>query len=138
MKNSLLRGLIAVDLLVFYFLVIAVVYYFLLGLDPVLWMAGMLAALVLLRLVGLQLTWRERAAVRYTGERLSKRALALLRSSLACTVVLTIVSAFYLFIHFGWLAAVLYSVLSLIVGSIFEASCEVLEVAGKPSADCLY
>ena len=131
MKNSLLRGLIAVDLLVFYFLVIAVVYYFLLGLDPVLWMAGMLAALVLLRLVGLQLTWRERAAVRYTGERLSKRALALLRSSLACTVVLTIVSAFYLFIHFGWLAAVLYSVLSLIVGSIFEASCEVLEVSGK-------
>lgn len=137
MKKSLVGGLIALDLLVCYVLVIAVIYYFLLGLEPVLWMIGMLGAQMLLRLLGLQFTWRERTTVRHTGARLSKRARALLGASLACTIVLTIGAAFYLFIRFGWLAALLYSVLSLLVGSIFEASCEVLEVAGKPFAEGL-
>ncbi len=129
MKKYLLGGVIAFDLVVFYFLLGLVVFYYLLGLEPVLWIAGVFAVLVPLRLVGLQLTRGERASARRTGERLSKRSTTLLDSSLACIIILTIGAAIYLFIRFGWLTALLYGVLSLIVGGIFEASYEAFEVS---------
>ena len=129
MKKHLLHGVIAIDLLVFYFLLIVVVYYLLLGLEPVLWMAGVLALLVLLRLASLHLTWRERASARRAGEQLSKRATAIVDSSLACIIMLTMAATCYLFIRFGWLPALLYSALALIVGGIFEASYEAFEVS---------
>ena len=129
MKKHLLHGMIAIDLLVFYFLLVVGVYYLLLGSEPVLWMTGVLAVLVLLRLASLHFTWNERGAARRAGARLSKRATAILGSSLACTGLLTIVVASYLFIRFGWLPALLYGVLALIVGGIFEASYEVFEVS---------
>jgi len=129
MKKHLLHGVIAIDLLVFYFLLIVVVYYLLLGLEPVLWMGGVLAVLVLLRLASLHLTWRERASARRAGERLSKRATAIVGSSLACIIMLTLGAACYLFIRFGWLPALLYGVLALIVGGIFEASYAAFEVS---------
>ena len=56
MKKYLLRGAIALDLVVFYFLLVLVVFYFLLGLTPVLWMAGVFPVLVLLRYAVLHFT----------------------------------------------------------------------------------
>jgi len=134
MKKHLLHGAIAIDLLVFYFLFVVVVYYLLLGLQPVLWMTGVLAVLALLRLASLLLTWEERTAARRTGERLSTRAAAIVKSSFAAILMLTVVAAGSLFILFGWLAALLYGLLSLIVGGIFEASYETFEVSQSVAA----
>jgi len=134
MNKYLLRGFIAIDFIVFYFLLVLVVFYFLLGLAPVLWMAGVFAVLVLLRLVVLQVTKLERTSARCTGQRLSERSATLLGSSLTSMSILTMVAGVYLFIRFGWLTALLYAVLTLIVASTFEGSYEVVETAEASAA----
>ena len=129
MNKYLLRGAIAIDLVVFYFLLVLVVFYFLLGLTPVLWMAGVFPVLVPLRYAVLHFTKQERAAARRRGERLSRRSTILIGLSLACIIVLTIAADVYLFMRFGWLTALLYTLLSIIIASMFEASYETLEVS---------
>ncbi len=129
MNKYLLRGAIAIDLVVFYFLLVLVVFYFLLGLTPVLWMAGVFPVLVLLRYAVLHFTKWERAAARRRGERLSRKSTILISLSLACISILTIAAGVYLFMRFGWLTALLYAVLSIIIASMFEASYETLEVS---------
>ena len=133
-NKYLLRGAIAIDLVVFYFLLVLVVFYFLLGLEPVRWIAGVFTVLVLVRLVGLQLTRPERAFARRTHERLSDSVAALLGLSLATIIMLTIVAGIYLFMCFGWLTALLYAVLSLVIASIFEASYEAFETSETSGA----
>ena len=56
-------------------------------------------------------------------------AAALLGLSLATITMLTILAGIYLFMHFGWLTALLYAILSLIIASIFEASYEAFETS---------
>jgi hypothetical protein len=128
-NKYLLRGAIAIDLIIFYFLLILIVFYFLLGWEPVLLMAGVFTVLALVRLVGLQLTRPERAFARRTHQRLSDNAAALLGLSLATIIMLTILAGIYLFMHFGWLTALLYTILSLIIATIFEASYETFETS---------
>lgn len=129
MNKYLLRGAIAIDLIIFYFLLILAIFYFLLGWEPVLCMAGVLTTLVLVRLIGLHLTRPERTFTRRTHQRLSDCAAALLSLSLAAIIMLTILAGIYLYMRFGWLTALLYTILSLITASIFEASYETLEAS---------
>lgn len=129
MNKYLLRGAIAIDLIIFYFLLILGIFYFLLGWEPVLCMAGVLTTLVLVRLIGLHLTRPERTFTRRTHQRLSDCAAALLSLSLAAIIMLTILAGIYLYMRFGWLTALLYTILSLITASIFEASYETLEAS---------
>ena len=129
MNKYLLRGAIAIDLIIFYFLLILAIFYFLLGWEPVLCMAGVLITLVLVRLIGLHLTRPERAFTRRTHQQLSDSAAALLSLSLAAIIMLTILAGIYLYMRFGWLTALLYTILSLITASIFETSYETLEAS---------
>jgi len=129
MNKYLLRGAIAIDLIIFYFLLILAIFYFLLGWEPVLCMAGVLTTLVLVRLIGLHLTRPERALTRRTHQQLSDTAAALLSLSLAAIIMLTILAGIYLYIRFGWLTALSYTILSLITASIFETSYETLETS---------
>ena len=129
MNKYLLRGAIAIDLIIFYFLLILAIFYFLLGWEPVLCMAGVLTTLVLVRLIGLHLTRPERALTRRTHQQLSDTAAALLSLSLAAIIILTILAGIYLYMRFGWLTALLFTILSLITASIFETSYETLETS---------
>ncbi|HCJ36554.1 MAG TPA: hypothetical protein DHV65_19950 [Ktedonobacter sp.] len=129
MNKYVLRGVIALSLVVFYFLLSLVVFYFLLGWEPVLRMAGVLTVLVLLRLAGLELTRPERASARRTHERLTDSSAALLGLSFTSIIMFTIVAGVYLFIHFGELTTLLYTVLTLVIASIFEASYEAFEAS---------
>ena len=101
---------------------------------PVLYMAGVFTELVLLRYVVLHFTKRERVAARCRGERLSRRSTTVIGLSLACIIMLTIAAGVYLFMRFGWLTALLYAVLAIIIATIFEASYEALEISETPGA----
>jgi hypothetical protein len=129
MNKYLLRGAIAIDLIIFYFLLILGIFYFLLGWEPVLCMAGVLTTLVIVRLIGLHLTRPERTFTRRTHQRLSGWAAALLSLSLAAIIMFTILAGIYLYMRFGWLTAISYTILSLITASIFETSYETLEAS---------
>jgi hypothetical protein len=129
MNKYLLRGAIAFDFVFFYFLIVLVVFYFLVGLAPDLWMAGVFASLVLLRFILLQVTRKQRAIARRTAGHVRTSSAILMGFSHVCVILLTIAAGVYLYIRFGWLTALLYGVFALIIAGTFEASYEMFEAS---------